>query len=458
MSQMESQYDVIIIGAGETAQQAVAALKEQGKNALLIDLKPEMVTTMVCQSPCRPSPNGHPSSQVSEPTLIGDEQTQIWLHKHTIHTATSQTTTYTLQVQEFPEVQTADDHPEIRVIEDTSDDEVTIEPEVIEIKQTDRETDSPYTLLRERENSLREKLIRRKATFPFHRHPSASDFEESVYHLESIKIDDDDPGVEESGNQPHATYIIHAEESSPEEEAPTPPAPVEQPVYREREMKLRKRLLGNHRFSAPEPSFTPARTSAAEPSGTMDEGNKNQTFSSESRESRHEAEERELSRKQTEIYSFEPFSSRRRVRSHKKSRFNRKADPFANKKPKNALQKPQLFEWEKSPSAAQNNTEPVKPYEESNYDELPYINGTPKMQPFQKEPFQKEPEPEPEHTSNDLLKRDNIELEDAYGGYNSWEEFMIPFSENNRKRQEMDKIEKRKIALRGLHNLINNLG
>jgi hypothetical protein len=467
MSQMEPQYDVIIIGTGETAQQAVAALKEQGKTALLIDLKPEMVTTMVCQSPGGPSTNGHPSSQVSEPTLIGDEQTQIWLHKHTLHTATSQTTTYTLQVQEVPEVQTADDHsvletqdhsPELRVIEDTSYDEVTIEPEIIEIKQTDRETDSPFTLLRERENFLREKLIRRKSAFTFHKHPSASDFEESIHHLESIKIDDDDPGEEESGNQPNATYIIHAEERSPEEEAPIPPGAIEQPVYREREMKLRKRLLGNHRFSAPEPSFTPARTSAAEPSGTMDEGNKKQTFPSESRESRHEAEKRELPRKQTEVYSFEPFSSRRRARSHKKSRFTHKVDPFANKKPKNALQKPQLFEWEKPPSAAQNNTEPVKPNEESIYNGLPFINGTPEMQPFQKEPFQKEPEPEPEHTSNDLLKRDNIEFEDAYGGYNSWEELMIPFSENNRKRQEMDKIEKRKIALRGLHNLINNLG
>jgi hypothetical protein len=61
-------------------------------------------------------------------------------------------------------------------------------------------------------------------------------------------------------------------------------------------------------------------------------------------------------------------------------------------------------------------------------------------------------------TNSDNLKIDNIEFEEPYG-YNSFEDFFPSFSNSNdRKRQEMDKIEKRKIALRGLHNLINNLG
>lgn len=75
------------------------------------------------------------------------------------------------------------------------------------------------------------------------------------------------------------------------------------------------------------------------------------------------------------------------------------------------------------------------------------------MQPFSRDSSQDE---EPEMDAS--LKRDDIEFEDAYGGYNSWEEFLTPHSENSRKRQEMDKIEKRKLALRGLHSLINNLG
>lgn len=61
-------------------------------------------------------------------------------------------------------------------------------------------------------------------------------------------------------------------------------------------------------------------------------------------------------------------------------------------------------------------------------------------------------------TSADNLKIDTIEFEEPYG-HNGFEDFFPSFSNgNDRKRQELDKIEKRKIALRGLHNLINNLG
>ncbi|GGE06063.1 hypothetical protein GCM10011571_03980 [Marinithermofilum abyssi] len=54
--------------------------------------------------------------------------------------------------------------------------------------------------------------------------------------------------------------------------------------------------------------------------------------------------------------------------------------------------------------------------------------------------------------SGDTLKRDTIELEDPYG-YDSYEDFLTPFAN-----AEVEKLEKRKLALRGLHNLINNLG
>ena len=64
---------------------------------------------------------------------------------------------------------------------------------------------------------------------------------------------------------------------------------------------------------------------------------------------------------------------------------------------------------------------------------------------------------ESDTTTTELLKKDNIDIEEPYGGYNSLEDFFPPYS-SGRKRQEMDEIEKRKIALRGLHNLINNLG
>jgi hypothetical protein len=54
--------------------------------------------------------------------------------------------------------------------------------------------------------------------------------------------------------------------------------------------------------------------------------------------------------------------------------------------------------------------------------------------------------------SGDTLKRDTIELEDPYG-YDSYEDFLTPFAN-----AELEKLEKRKLALRGLHKLIKNLG
>ncbi|MFC4077236.1 hypothetical protein [Salinithrix halophila] len=51
------------------------------------------------------------------------------------------------------------------------------------------------------------------------------------------------------------------------------------------------------------------------------------------------------------------------------------------------------------------------------------------------------------------LKRDNIDIEDPYG--QSYEDFLEPFAHNN---PQTEQLERRKLALRGLHNLINNLG
>lgn len=58
--------------------------------------------------------------------------------------------------------------------------------------------------------------------------------------------------------------------------------------------------------------------------------------------------------------------------------------------------------------------------------------------------------------SSNPLKREAIQLEDPYG-YNAWEDIM-PFSKGKQSTSELDASEKRQLALRGLRNLINNLG
>lgn len=148
------------------------------------------------------------------------------------------------------------------------------------------------------------------------------------------------------------------------------------------------------------------------------------------------------------IHAIEPFSTRRRARVQKKQRI---------------LSTVERYQGNKMSSHEVEDTLPVQ--QETNFTSTDSENF------FQQATFQK-PKPKPinyedfsetnplemvESNESDSLKRDNIEFEEAYG-YNSWEEFMYPSSQNSRKRQGMDKIQKRKIALRGLHNLINNLG
>ena len=58
--------------------------------------------------------------------------------------------------------------------------------------------------------------------------------------------------------------------------------------------------------------------------------------------------------------------------------------------------------------------------------------------------------------SSNPLKREAIQLEDPYG-YNAWEDIM-PFSKGKENNSTLNASEKRQIALRGLRNLINNLG
>lgn len=61
-----------------------------------------------------------------------------------------------------------------------------------------------------------------------------------------------------------------------------------------------------------------------------------------------------------------------------------------------------------------------------------------------------------EQSAGSPLKREAIQLEDPYG-YNAWEDIM-PFSKGKGNNEILDASEKRRIALRGLRNLINNLG
>jgi hypothetical protein len=149
--------------------------------------------------------------------------------------------------------------------------------------------------------------------------------------------------------------------------------------------------------------------------------------------------------KKPDVFPLEPFSSRRR---NKKSRLFSSLEatiPNPIIQPSNTNKTDQSFSSLIQESIIHHDLEktPINPTQNESLEEIEDIQ-----------------EEEQDHieTNSDNLKIDNIEFEEPYG-YNSFEDFFPSFSNSNdRKRQEMDKIEKRKIALRGLHNLINNLG
>ncbi|MCS1352691.1 hypothetical protein [Mechercharimyces sp. CAU 1602] len=74
--------------------------------------------------------------------------------------------------------------------------------------------------------------------------------------------------------------------------------------------------------------------------------------------------------------------------------------------------------------------------------------------PIQREPRQESIRKPPplKKAQESSLKRDSIEVEDPFG-YNAHEDYSDPFDRESSMSQE-----KRKVALRGLHSLINNLG
>ncbi|WP_124728584.1 hypothetical protein [Staphylospora marina] len=430
MTHFEPGYDVILIGAGESGRETLNVLENQGKRAFYIELAPETVATLISQNP--------PASEEESPSRplsvqIGDREMPIRLYGRRFRTAAGETVTYTLQItaEESPENRPV--NTEVHMEEDVREAEpdgwnVSEEPEVLEAEQV--EYASPYTFVSEREAPFREKLSkRRKISFQDAAPEQETDM--PVYTLERLTLSDDEEDDEWTRTDSYAPEqeADAARDDHPLWQASRPP------VYRERELKLRKRLFASNRLSQTGPAEMPPESSHqpiadfAEPQPYVKESVK---------ESAHEPA---ASPAEPELFQLEPIS-RKRARSQKKVRIQKKLDEIqAEARPA-------------APPAPQPAEEP-DPSFFSPYPGGLFGGGQPSIQPFSRPTSEKEPESSDSH---EALKKDDIELEDAFGGYNSWEEFMTPFSEGSRKRQEIDKVEKRKIALRGLHNLINNLG
>ncbi|MRG26718.1 hypothetical protein [Laceyella tengchongensis] len=488
MTQHESQYDLIIIGTEPSDHESVRKLQESGKTAYYIQLTPNMITTLVSQSLTNRESSDEPSSASEH----ADADLKLTLHQTTLHTPTGETTTHTIHVARG-EVKQEEEEISISYSEETAYQESAhyqTHPLEEDAEQADEEWEvleaqeveyaSPYSFFQVTPPaSTRKKGLRRKNRIPFQAEQEEKE-EHAVYPVERIALEDDEPEQEqeafsyspwgEPSSMPNLFTPLAFEPDSaqqPDNDESKEEEPI-QPIYRERDLKLRKRLAANKRIQymdhdGPEQQDN-GQQANQQPMGP---------FSFESQAPMHHSPFRESSSyresvsyqesssfqeatqgiqyeaKDTQSQPLEPFSSRRRNRQ-KKARFQQKieslVDHRANKAP---MQQNTASFWEEQPQQQTNHQSPFFAFEDGPL----FENTQPTMQPFSRDSSQDE---EPEMDAS--LKRDDIEFEDAYGGYNSWEEFLTPHSENSRKRQEMDKIEKRKLALRGLHSLINNLG
>ena len=453
MSQFESQFDCILIGTGNSGKAAVDALKEKGKNAFYIELKPEMIATLISQQAVGQSTgSGDPSSQTK-----AHGNGELYLQKQTLHTANLETKTYTLQVKLVENIpyQANSFYDESSQAHQSSSAKDT---EVIEAQKVEYAT-PPYSFFTNR-GPLRKKTLRRKQKLNFQEQPEPSE-EYPVYHLERVQLGDEEESSNHRGGLWNSPFADEEQKQKQEE------------IYLEREHKLHNKSTGNQWMNPvnQETDDSPVTDNPSYSPATFDQPSENPFSSSfpdfysngfdlepetdHSSDNSYKPSEQPKVHQTNELVPFEPFSPRRRVRQGKRARFQQKRESLVEKANQSLK--------ENHPQSE--NHSMLFPEEPANKEKHPlFSSGRPGMQPFSKEEHTETQQPEypfnttenDESASN--LKRDDIEFEDAYGGYSSWEEIMTPYSQNSRKRQEIDKIEKRKIALRGLHNLINNMG
>lgn len=508
MSKTESRYDLIIIGTGESGEKAIKELREKGKNAYLIDLKPETILTLISQSFQGIQPKD-PSSGQSE---MNSPDHAILLKKHTVETPAGETTTYTFHAEplEAKDSMQSAVHSPYEFEPEDDDAEVLEAQQVNYIHPIQIYEKSPFL---DKINEQSKKFFQKSPPL------NPCDFQpHSYYHLERIELEDDDLDLngawKSSSEEPNLQQTQpYTETDYSKEEQPADGSensfdyfPNQTPVYRERDLKLRKRLANSMRketnrtaesSSHRDHESSEQQTIRVDPLGFRDLTSmvRNSAFSKKTGSTNY-MEPKESSTREKEIDSntIESFSSRRRTRSHKKNIYPSSIEPLAKKR-KSMFKKPPTIVWDETPTVPETHSSSstfTKPEEECEETPRPRVSEEAqnneitenrKQEEAKTDPLRENSKQEQEAAKFDSpreikqeqpslkqdvsivekenetgLKRDDIEFEDAYGGYSSWEEFLTPFSQNSRKRQEIDKIEKRKIALRGLHNLINNLG
>jgi hypothetical protein len=454
------EFDVIVIGSGRSGRETALAATREGCSTLLISLSPGTIASMMW-STSDESPLKQELIQAFIPS--GSEHKNKKQPSITIQTTLNQpdrdSSIYVLQAQ----VQ-RNEHPP------GSD-----EPAALQIGNPRTPSSGPSKSLREREMRIREKLLRRTS-----RHPE-----------QDPEQDEEDEEKDAAGEKREAKPAVRKEISS---------------IYRQRNNYLRRKLLDrpNGREKAVQIPPQPRQ---------KDEEERTEAPKRNSAHAAQEASPISLLTSKGATGPQEPLL--RMDRSRRKKQRNdgtAKVHPLIYRESPTQEKKPgknrfQSLVWEDSkgedPAAEQEAKPKVQPktvkmrFADGGAEKKKPMEGDsqsvpplhPKKAPQEQRieqrpaseqrqinrqgnrPASSEPEREKrkisfiereqarkilEQSGSTPLKREAIQLEDPYG-YNAWEDIM-PFSRGKENQSTLDASEKRKIALRGLRNLINNLG
>ncbi|GGA46614.1 hypothetical protein GCM10007416_19710 [Kroppenstedtia guangzhouensis] len=498
-------YDVIVIGKGHAGKEAAKKAARMGKTALLLKLNPGSIASVMCSSSQQESPEGIPSGIDAQ--LVSLEDKSNWSPKLKFEKldSISHHSVYILQVPEVSQ-------EEISLYgKSLPNEDEPVQP-AIEVVDIAAESDSPDQSMEPFEET-RDNV-------------SASDY--SLYRQDDNSSPSEPEPEEDSVLHQREIYnrkrLLHRQSPLVYQDQSTtgiPSGPEEksrEPVFREREKDLRKKLVQDRRSPMDQthpglrdlpssPSFHGKRTgeslateelplpdakeSHPKPFTQTSRGPGKRTSSSVIPMEQGRMKYRKSSR-QKEPFRFvskekrapssssnlEPTSSDSSLVweesiSHREQTLT--YEPFQEMKEKGPLSRHSASTRRKSgnhrgghpfspptpgPLQSQSRKSPPTAKREDHGMISQQQQMAPASPPRREEPktgshfhLNQEVARNVLKNSNDGLKKDELDISDPFG--QSYDEFFTPFSGGN---LQDEQLEKRKLALRGLHNLINNLG
>lgn len=487
-------YDVIIISKGSDGEEAAKRAAQNGKQALLLQLSPGAIASVMCSASQHDSPHGVRTGVDTQ--LVRPEETSDWPPSVRFEKISSDShhSVYILQAPEQDTMETPDSQfsSEPESVQYSSQDDKDQTESVMDAEGQPETTDysfqrnhrenlsqsasfnqhSQETILRERDLNTRKKILHRSGSQSDSwinqqaNPPGESIFRERDKKLRQRLNTDRRPAdsfvsykkekdTEQTKPFQDSPYTFASEPSSPTKKRDSRSSPsfkndIDSKNSLDQPIPIDSRQGKNKTSSSHKDSFHPreSRTTAQETdsphSMVWESGKKNQTNRSTTNE--------------TQTLTYEPFQekeSRKKPLSNlgnsptpkEKPRTNHHdpGNPFSQSKPKplqGQFPKHHTDERTQSPSRASRShsqhRNKQKPEPKSGY-----LN-----QEAARSILKNSTEPQA-----DSLKKDDISIEDPFG--QSFDDFYEPFSGEN---PQDEQLEKRKLALRGLHNLINNLG